>query len=197
MYRTAQSPGSVHEDSKDKSNRSRVVESVWLTACPGRRHVSRVVPLCCKPPKKNSTPSGCPVTSRRCTTACRTACRYAPSPRRSPRGHAGFTCQEVTHDYHKAFEAVIRCCNDYDWDATVANMVYVWTGLTQAAGLKYYGVPGIDVPADVCFQYREPADQTAFMKREEYDDLIADRSASSTRHGCPASHPISASADRP
>jgi hypothetical protein len=88
--------------------------------------------------------------------------------------HAGFTCQEVTHDYHKAFEAIIRCCHDYDWDATVANMVYVWTGLTQAAGLKYYGVPGIDVPADVCFQYREPADQTAFMKREEYDDLIAD-----------------------
>ncbi len=88
--------------------------------------------------------------------------------------HAGFTCQDVTHDYRKAFEAVIRCCHDYDWDATVANMVYVWTGLTQAAGLKYYGVPGIDVPADVCFQYREPADQTSFMKREEYDDLIAD-----------------------
>jgi hypothetical protein len=88
--------------------------------------------------------------------------------------HAGFTCQEVTHDYRKAFEAIIRCCHDYDWDATVPNMVYVWTGLTQAAGLKYYGVPGIDVPADVCFQYREPADQTSFMKREEYDDLIAD-----------------------
>ena len=24
--------------------------------------------------------------------------------------HAGFNCQEVTHDYNKAFEAVIRCC---------------------------------------------------------------------------------------
>ena len=88
--------------------------------------------------------------------------------------HAGFTCQEVTHDYRKAFEAIIRCCHDYDWDATVPNMVYVWTGLTQAAGLTYYGVPGIDVEADVCFQYREPAEQTAFMKREEYDELIAD-----------------------
>ena len=88
--------------------------------------------------------------------------------------HAGFTCQEVTHDYRKAFEAIIRCCHDYDWDATVPNMVYVWTGLTQAAGLTYYGVPGIDVEADVCFQYREPAEQTAFMKREEYDELIED-----------------------
>ena len=53
-------------------------------------------------------------------------------------------------------------------------MVYVWTGLTQAAGLTYYGVPGIDVEADVCFQYREPAERPAFMKREEYDELIAD-----------------------
>src|ERR1039457_4783083 len=46
--------------------------------------------------------------------------------------YAGYTCQEVTHDYNKAFEAVIKCCNDFDWDAVVPNMVYVWTGLTQA-----------------------------------------------------------------
>jgi hypothetical protein len=88
--------------------------------------------------------------------------------------HAGFTCQEVTHDYRKAFDALLQCCRDYDWDATVPSMVYVWTGLTQAAGLTYYGVPGIDVDADVCFQYREPAEDAAFMKREEYDELIAD-----------------------
>ena len=53
----------------------------------------------------------------------------------------------MTHDYRKAFEAVIRCCRDFDWDAAVPNMVYVWTGLTQAIGLRYYGVPGIDVGA--------------------------------------------------
>ena len=88
--------------------------------------------------------------------------------------HAGFTCQEVTHDYHKAFEAVIRCCRDYPWDAAVPNMVYVWTGLTEAVGLRYYGVPGIHVGPDVCFQYREPSETDAFMKREEYDELIAD-----------------------
>ncbi|HSB13586.1 MAG TPA: uroporphyrinogen decarboxylase family protein [Bryobacteraceae bacterium] len=88
--------------------------------------------------------------------------------------HAGFTCQEVTHDYNKAFEAVIRCCKDYNWDAVVPNMVYVWTGLTQAIGLRYYGVPGIDVGPDVGFQYREPSEREAFMKREEYDDLIED-----------------------
>lgn len=88
--------------------------------------------------------------------------------------YAGFTCQEVTHDFRKAFEAVIRCCRDLDWDAAVPSMVYVWTGLTQAIGLRYYGVPGIDVAADVAFQYREPPPESAFMKREEYDELIAD-----------------------
>jgi uroporphyrinogen-III decarboxylase len=88
--------------------------------------------------------------------------------------HAGYSCQEVTHDYRKAFEAVIRCCKDYDWDAVVPNMVYVWTGLTESIGLRYYGVPGIHVEPDVAFQYREPAEQEAFMKREEYDELIAD-----------------------
>ena len=88
--------------------------------------------------------------------------------------YAGFTCQQVTHDYRLAFEAVVRCCRNFDWDAVVPNMVYVWTGLTQAIGLRYYGVPGIDVGADVTFQYREPAEDHAFMKREEYDELIAD-----------------------
>ncbi len=89
--------------------------------------------------------------------------------------YAGYTCQEVTHDYRKGFEAIIRCCTDFDWDATVPNMVYVWTGLTQAIGLRYYGVPGIDVAPDVAFQYREPpADENAFMKREDYDELIED-----------------------
>jgi Uroporphyrinogen decarboxylase (URO-D) len=51
-------------------------------------------------------------------------------------------------------------------------MVYVWTGLTQAIGLRYYGVPGIDVGPDVGFQYREPCEDAAFLKREEYDELI-------------------------
>ncbi len=91
--------------------------------------------------------------------------------------YAGFTCQEVTHDYEKAFEAVRICATDFDWDAVVANMVYVWTGLTQAMGLKYYGIPGIDVPPDTGFQYREPGEENAFMKANEYDELIDDPTA--------------------
>ena len=88
--------------------------------------------------------------------------------------YAGFTCQDITHDYNKAFEAVRICASDFDWDAVVANMVYVWTGLTQAIGLKYYGIPGIDVPPNTGFQYREPDEDHAFMKADEYDEFIDD-----------------------
>ena len=53
-------------------------------------------------------------------------------------------------------------------------MVYVWTGLTQAMGLRYYGVPGIGIPADVGFNYIEPPEGQAWMREDEYDALIDD-----------------------
>lgn len=88
--------------------------------------------------------------------------------------YAGFTCQEVTHDFQKAFVAARKCAADFDWDAVVGNMVYVWTGLTEAIGTNYYAVPGIHLSPDNCFQYREPAEEAAFMKADEYDQLIED-----------------------
>jgi hypothetical protein len=88
--------------------------------------------------------------------------------------HAGYTCQEVAHDYEKAFAAARKCAADYDWDAVVPNMVYVWTGLAQAMGLRYYGIPGIGIPHDMGFQYIEPSEETAFMRADEYDALIDD-----------------------
>ena len=91
--------------------------------------------------------------------------------------HAGFTCQQLTQHYPDAFEAMVRCCKDYDWDAVPASMVYVWTGITDAAGVRYYGVPGVDVPPDRGFQYREPTEEAAFMREDEYDRLIDDPTA--------------------
>ncbi len=88
--------------------------------------------------------------------------------------YAGYTCQEVAHDYPKAFEAAIRCARDFGWDAVVPNMVYVWTGLAQAMGLRYYGIPGIGIPHTVGFNYIEPSEDQAFMKADEYDALIDD-----------------------
>jgi len=88
--------------------------------------------------------------------------------------YAGFTAQEVTHDYRNAFAAARKCAADFDWDAVVGNMVYVWTGLTEAIGLRYYAVPGQDLPPETGFQYREPPEDRAFMRPDEYDALIAD-----------------------
>jgi uroporphyrinogen-III decarboxylase len=88
--------------------------------------------------------------------------------------YAGYTCQEVAHDYEKALDATRRCAADFDWDATVANMVFVWTGLTEAIGLKYYAVPGMQIPADTAFQYIEPPEDDAHMREDEYDPLIDD-----------------------
>ena len=88
--------------------------------------------------------------------------------------YAGYTCQEVTHDYRKAFDAVMACARDFDWDAMVPNMVYVWTGLVKAISLKYYAAPGIEIPADTAFQYLEPPEDNAHMRADEYDLLIED-----------------------
>lgn len=89
--------------------------------------------------------------------------------------YAGYTVQQVTHDFDLAFRAARRCAADFDWDAVVANMVYVWTGLTKGITLNYYAVPGIELPPDRGFQYIEPeSEDTAHMREDEYDALIED-----------------------
>ena len=89
--------------------------------------------------------------------------------------YAGYTNQQVTHDIDLAFDAMRKCAAEFDWDATVGNMVYVWTGLIDAVGINYYAIPGIDAPPDDAFQYVEPPDEEgAFMKADEYDEFIAD-----------------------
>ena len=88
--------------------------------------------------------------------------------------YCGMTSQDVSGDYEKAFLAARRCAADYDWDAVVGNMVYGWMGLVKAIGLRYYAVPGMEVPHDTAFQYLEPPEAEAWMRPDEYDALIAD-----------------------
>jgi hypothetical protein len=88
--------------------------------------------------------------------------------------HAGYTCQQMAHQYRFAFDAARRCATDFDWDAVVSNMIATWTGMTQAMGLRYYMTPGIDLPPDVGHQYLEPPHDDAFMKADEYEALIDD-----------------------
>ena len=88
--------------------------------------------------------------------------------------YAGYTCQELAHDYPKALDAVRKCALDFEWDALVPNMIATWTGMLQAMGLRYYAIPGIDLPPDVGHQYREPRPEEAYMRPDEYDQLIED-----------------------
>ena len=88
--------------------------------------------------------------------------------------YAGYTCQDVTQDYEKAFAAARKTAADFDWDAVVGNMVYVWTALTQSIGLKYYAAPGVEIDAQTGFQYLEPPEGQEFMRADEYDQLIED-----------------------
>ncbi len=91
--------------------------------------------------------------------------------------YAGYTCQEVTQDYGKAFDAACKCAADFGWDAVVANMVYVWSGITEPANLRYYAIPGVDIEPNTGFQYIEPGEENAFMREDEYDRLIDDPTA--------------------
>jgi len=88
--------------------------------------------------------------------------------------YAGYDCQQLAHDYQMAFDAAVKCAADFDWDATMPNMVWVWTGLAQALDLEYYGIPGIDFSPKTPFQYKEPPQDNAFMGPDEYDALIED-----------------------
>ena len=48
--------------------------------------------------------------------------------------YAGYDSRQLAHDYEQAFAAARKCAADFDWDAVVSNMVYVWTGLTIRLG---------------------------------------------------------------
>jgi len=92
--------------------------------------------------------------------------------------YAGYTHEQVTQDLELALEAVRICAKDFDWDAVVPNMIHNWTGVIQAIGLKCYAMPGVDMePEKGTPQYREPSEENAFMKADEYDRFIADPTA--------------------
>ena len=86
--------------------------------------------------------------------------------------YAGMTCQDVSVSYRKAFDAAVITAKHFQWDAVVPNMVYVDMGIAMAAGLRYYGIPGIHIPHNSGFNYIEPGEDQAFMKEDEYDQLI-------------------------
>lgn len=87
--------------------------------------------------------------------------------------YAGYSIQEATYDYEVAFKSVRKCAKDFKWDSTNVNMIYIWGGIVDAFGQKYYRLPGLNLPVDKGFQYVEPRDEkTTFMHENEYDLFI-------------------------
>lgn len=66
---------------------------------------------------------------------------------------AGYTCQQVTHDYRKTFDAVIRCCSDFDWRLPV----FVLAGARCIRAPRPAGLPewvtAPKVPPGVCIPW--------------------------------------------
>ena len=87
---------------------------------------------------------------------------------------ANMTCQQLTQDYENAFEAVRISAKEFNWDAVVPNMVYIWGLIPQIMGTRYYAIPGVGIRPDNCFQYLEPVEDGAWMHEDEYEQLIAD-----------------------
>lgn len=87
--------------------------------------------------------------------------------------YSGYTCQEITYDYEKAFEATRKCAKDFHWDATMVNAIYTWGGYVDSVGLKFYQLPGRELLPNMGFQYIEPPEEEdAYMRSEDYDLLI-------------------------
>jgi uroporphyrinogen-III decarboxylase len=91
--------------------------------------------------------------------------------------YAGYDHQQVTHDYELIFEATRKCAADFDWDATAGNLIWNYVGVIKTVGWNCFAFPGIEVPAGGVAQYVEPPVEKAFMKPEEYDELVDDPTA--------------------
>ena len=88
--------------------------------------------------------------------------------------YAGYTCQELAHDFTKAFDAACKCTCRLRLGCSRGEYGLCLDRIDPGHRLRYYGVPGIHVPANMGFQYLEPPEDDAFMGPDEYDQLIED-----------------------
>jgi len=88
---------------------------------------------------------------------------------------SGMNNQQITHVAQNAFDAAFETFKQFDWDAATANMVNLWTGMTESYGTTYYKVPGIQLDVNETYQYLEPAtDEESLLRPDEYDRFIED-----------------------
>ena len=92
--------------------------------------------------------------------------------------YCGKSNQEVACDYQLAFDVTFQCARDFGWDATMPNAIVNWFGMSKAIGWKGIAFPGVDVSLEGATQWTEPGDEeSAFLKVDEYDELIDDPTA--------------------
>lgn len=90
----------------------------------------------------------------------------------------GYTSQQVACDYGLAFECTRKAGEILGCDAVMLNAIWSNYGVGKAAGWQYLCVPGVDMTEGSVLQYREPqGEDEAFLKENEYDELIDDPTA--------------------
>lgn len=88
--------------------------------------------------------------------------------------YTGLSNADVTLDYELTFEATRKCAREFDWDATVGNLIWNWAGFIKTATWNSFAFPGIELEIDGAAQYKEPSEENAYMRADEYDQLIDD-----------------------
>ncbi len=92
--------------------------------------------------------------------------------------YAGYTNYQTACDYTLAFEATRRCVSELGCDAAMSNGIVNWMGMSKAIGWKPIRFPGLGLPVQSATQWTEPSDEaSAFLKRDEYDELADDPTA--------------------
>ncbi len=92
--------------------------------------------------------------------------------------YCGYSNFEVAVRPELQFDVNRRFAVEAGTDAIQTNSVVNWFGMQKALGWDGITFPGIGIPADSVNQWTEPATEAdAFLKADEYDELIDDPTA--------------------
>lgn len=92
--------------------------------------------------------------------------------------YCGYSNYAVAVDHELQFDVNRKFAVETGVDAIQTNSIVNWFGMQKALGWKGIVYPGIGLPVDSVNQWGEPSNEDeAFLKANEYDDLIDDPTA--------------------
>lgn len=92
--------------------------------------------------------------------------------------YCGYTNYEVACDHELQFDVNRRFAVETGIDAIQTNSIVNWFGMQKALGWRGITFPGIGLPVTAVNQWSEPStEEEAFLKADEYDELIDDPTA--------------------